>query len=128
MAKITVLFLLLAVIQASLALKCKVCADNDGSCSTLKDETCPAGGSDREAACLIHIYKDAASKKEMTEKKCVNRFKNTGKYDCIEIPNNKQVKCYTCVEDFCNEKNSATKFGVVGLVSLVLSILVSKLL
>ncbi|XP_044252511.1 uncharacterized protein LOC123003659 [Tribolium madens] len=128
MAQIAVFFLFLAVIQASVALKCKVCDDTDGSCSKLRDETCPAGASDREAACLIHIYKDATTKKEMTEKKCVNRFKNTGKYDCIENPNNQQIKCYTCVEDFCNEKNSATKLGLFGIVSLVLSILVSKIL
>lgn len=118
----------LSFVYTGLALKCKIC--DDDTCSHMKDETCAASPSDREAACLVHIYKDGTSKKEMIEKKCVNRFKDTGKYDCIKKQSTEEeIKCYTCTEDFCNEKNAASKlgFGVLGIVSVIFVLLVPNI-
>jgi hypothetical protein len=128
MARFVGIFLVLALIQASLALKCKRCKDAD--CTSLEDETCISSPAGKEAACLTHIFEDGGTKKKMTEKKCVNRGKD-GKYDCIKMQTGEvELTCKTCAEDFCNEKSAASRiiWSSLSVLSVVVALLTRKLM
>lgn len=134
MSKLVLLFVCVAVFQLANALQCYQC-DKEACEKSMdqwqKSNCAKAALPSQDSACLKFVYKDTATKKDTTSRKCVIVDKDQ-KYKCN--PNNndqanvgEEVFCETCQSDLCNSA-SKISFSVMAVAGIFLALLIPKFL